>query len=112
MLIHISGLQRKTSYSVSLRVASSDNYRYKYLNCEWRAVGESEVIQEEKKMTVEHSNSPRHGSFWTNKPVSFKSVKITHSPNSKHGDVSKLTSIFLYCGAWLIMLPKKLHDGL
>ena len=40
-------------------------------------------------MEFTHPNSPSIGEIWMKKPVSFKTVKITHnSDNTKKGNVS------------------------
>ena len=77
-------------YDVILRVASADPYRYKFINMRWTAIGESEINQNEAKQLFRHPSSPSCGSFWMKKPISFKSIKITHSPVSKNGNVSLL----------------------
>ena len=77
------------NYAVTLRVCSADNFRYKYLNSAWVKVGESEILQNERRQLFNHPHSPNTGESWMKKPVSFKSVKISHNPSSKHGDVSK-----------------------
>ena len=87
-MVGIRGLYHHTEYTVSLRISSADPYRYKFLNMQWVAVGESEVMQNEDKQIFCHPNSPNTGQFWMKKPISFKEVKISHSPSSKFGNVS------------------------
>ena len=80
-------------YNITLKVASADPNRYKYFGAKWSSVGESEVIQNEQRQVYHHSDSPNTGSYWMKRPISFKSVKITHFPNSKKADVSQMMKI-------------------
>lgn len=75
---------------------SVDPYRYKFMSMKWVAVGESEILQDEKRQMYRHPNSPKPGYFWMKKPISFKPCKITHDPRSKHGDVSLLNYSVCY----------------
>ncbi len=75
-----------------LRITSADNFRYKFLGSRWVAMGESEVMQNEERQIFKHPNSPNLGNFWMKKPISFKSVKITHHSQSKPGNVSLMPS--------------------
>ena len=90
--VSVKGLNPRTNYEVSLRVAPADNNRYKYLNSMWLPVGESDILQKEAKHIYIHPNSkdPESctGDCWMKKQVNFKNVKISHNPASSHGDVS------------------------
>lgn len=88
MLVSLSGLDPNLDYIVYLKVATADNQRYRYINMKWCATGESEVIQSEEKQTFRHPSSPNSGQFWMKRPISFKSIKITHYAKSQHGNVS------------------------
>jgi len=87
--VNLFGLESHKNYSVTLRIISADNQRYRYVNMKWVATGESEVLQNEGKQIFRHPSSPSSGEFWVKRPVSFKAVKITHYAKSKHGHVSK-----------------------
>lgn len=87
-MVSLKGLDPATNYSIFLRMVSADQYRYKFLSMHWVPVGESEVIQNEERQIYCHPNSPNSGQFWMKKPISFKSVKITHNSSSKNGNVS------------------------
>lgn len=97
----IRGLHPTLDYSISLRIHAADSYRYKFLNSYWSAVGESEILQNESRQIFRHPNSPHPGEFWMKKPVSFKTIKITHNPASKSGNVSQCSS-----HAWAIPIYK------
>lgn len=88
LVVSIQGLERETKYIVSAHFASADKYRYKFMNGQWQVVGESDIIQNEALMVLEHDSSPMSGDVWMKKPVSFKKIKITHHASSKHGNVS------------------------
>ena len=83
----VTGLQPLAKYNVSLKIVPADAQRYKFLNGYWQATGESDVLQDESKMEYVHPSSLTTGEMWCKKPVSFKTVKITHAPGSKNGDV-------------------------
>ena len=83
------GLEPKQEYTLAVRVAPVDNLRYKFLKMKWCAVGESDVIQNEEKQVFYHPNSPNSGQFWMQKPVSFKTIKVTNNTRSKNGNVSR-----------------------
>jgi len=65
----------------------ADKYRYKFINMQWVPVGESEVLQNEERQIIQHPSSPNSGEFWMKKPISFKTVKVTHNSTSKHGNI-------------------------
>ena len=87
-MFNVSGLTRKKEYDISIRAVCSDRYRYKYLHSTWTQVSESEFTHDPRKMATSHPNSPQTGAKWMAKDVDFKSLKITHYPKSKGGDVS------------------------
>lgn len=87
VVITIKGLKPALTYRLSLRVTPADLCRYKFLNMHWSNVGESEINQNEQKQLYRHPSSPNTGAFWMRKPISFRSIKITHSPTSKNGNV-------------------------
>ena len=90
LLVSLKGLDPTTNYSISLRMFSADQYRYKFLSMHWVPVGESEVIQNEERQVYKHPNSSNNGQFWMKKPISFKAIKITHNSSSKSGNVSTI----------------------
>ena len=96
LMVHVSGLEPRMDYNISLQVASADGFRYKFVNMKWTKVGESEINQNEDKQVYKHPNSPKEGSFWMKKPVSFKGLKITHCPDSKCGNVSIINTSYIH----------------
>lgn len=87
-MVTVRGLNPRAEYTVSLRMRPADKYRYKFINMQWVPVGESEVLQNEERQIIQHPSSPNSGEFWMKKPISFKTVKVTHNSASKHGNVS------------------------
>ena len=87
-MLHLSGLDPSKDYTLTLKIAPADAYRYKFINMKWAVVGESEVNQNEARQTYVHSSSPNSGAFWMKKPISFRAIKITHNATSKNGNVS------------------------
>ncbi len=92
LMVSIQGLNPSSGYTVSLKVTSADPNRYKFMNMRWSVVGESEVIQNEARQIYCHPNSPSSGSYWMKKPIAFKTLKITHNPNSQNGHVCSYTN--------------------
>lgn len=92
-MVSLKGLLQNQDYTLTLRVASADVFRYKFVNMKWTTVGESEINQNEAKQLYTHPSSPNSGAFWMKKPISFRAIKISHSPNSRNGNVSGRNSI-------------------
>lgn len=82
--VKVSGLDPNEAYTVKLDILPADNRRYKYLQSEWVAVGRSDKKQ--IYCEYEHPDSPNSGSYWTDKIVAFKMVKLTNNKNSKCAD--------------------------
>lgn len=87
-MLTLQGLEPDGDYTLYLKVTPADDQRYRYINMKWCATGETEVNQNEEMQTYRHPSSPNSGQFWMKRPVSFKSIKITHYPKSKYGNVS------------------------
>lgn len=107
-MVTLRGLEPTQDYTVTLRVAPADTCRYKFLNMQWSAVGESEINQNEARQLFVHPNSPNTGEFWMKKPISFKSVKITHNPTSRNGNVSPVRHIYIL-SLWIWFFQILLH---
>lgn len=88
ILITVTGLIPSVKYTIKVRFVSADKYRHKYITGHWTAVGESDIIHDESKMVFKHPSSPCYGEMWLKKPISFKSIKITHHNESENGTVS------------------------
>ncbi|XP_003389547.1 PREDICTED: T-box protein 2-like [Amphimedon queenslandica] len=87
ILVTVSGLVPTIQYSIMVRFVSADKYRHKYITGQWTAVGESDIIHDESKMLFIHPSSPCYGEMWIKKPISFKSIKITHHSESQNGNI-------------------------
>ena len=94
-MFSVTGLSRKKDYNVYIRAVLNDQYRYKYLYNQWTRVSESDFVHDETRMISKHPNSPQSGGKWMAKDIDFKSLKITHYPKSKGGDVSKNMHLLL-----------------
>ena len=70
-----------------------DDSRYKYIQCRWVPVSPTEIAHDKERLAMKHRDSPNTGSHWMQKPVCFKSLKITHHSGSKGGHVSVLLYI-------------------
>ena len=78
------GLDPKETYSVKLDILPADSRRYKYLQSEWVAVGRSDKKQ--IYCEYEHPDSPNSGSYWMDKTIAFKMVKLTNNKNTTSPD--------------------------
>lgn len=87
-MVTVQGLEPDADYTLYMKVTPADDQRYRYINMKWCATGETEINQNEEMQTYRHPSSPNSGQFWMKRPVSFKSIKITHYPKSKYGNVS------------------------
>ena len=92
LMLTIQGLEPEMDYTIYLKVTPADDQRYRYINMKWCATGETEVSQSEHLQTYRHPSSPNTGQFWMKRPISFKSIKISHYPKSKNGNVSYVSS--------------------
>ena len=86
--VEISELDETAMYTVSLQFILTDEYRYKFVNGQWEVSGRSDIIHDESKMIIVHPSSPSLGEIWMKKPISFKTLKITHHSKSSKGNVS------------------------
>jgi len=86
--VTVKGLDPLLKYNIQMRVAPADKYRHKYDGMRWEAAGESDVQQDMDRQIVSHSRSPDLGQSWMKAPVSFRTVKLTHFPSSRYGNVS------------------------
>lgn len=82
--VRVYGLDPTDTYSVKLDILPADNKRYKYLQTDWVAVGRSDKKQ--IYCEYEHPDSPNSGSYWMDKIVAFKMVKLTNNKTTKFAD--------------------------
>jgi hypothetical protein len=82
--VRAHGLDPNETYSVKLDILPADNKRYKYLQTEWIAVGRSDKKQ--IYCEYEHPDSPNSGSYWMDKIIAFKMIKLTNNKNAKSSD--------------------------
>ena len=71
-------------YSLTLEILPVDNRRYKFVDTAWVPMGR--VEKKQHCMEYDHPESPNSGSYWMEKPVGFKLVKLTNNKNTKHVD--------------------------
>lgn len=88
LIVSLYDLELKREYDVYIRAVPVNTYRYKYLNMEWREVGETDAFPSNDKQIYRHPSSPSTGHHWMKKPISFKGIKVTNNPRSANGNVS------------------------
>ena len=95
VIITPSGLNPTVLYSVTLQIVSADNFRYKYTDSQWHSVCTTDVIHDETRMKYRHPFTPAPGEQLNNRPLDFKTMKLTHYLKSKNGDVSIIVQLLL-----------------
>ena len=85
--VKVTGLDHRDTFSVKLDILPADHRRYKYLQSEWVAVGRSDKKQ--IYCEYEHPDSPNSGSYWTDKIIAFKMVKLTNKSIKSSDHVMK-----------------------
>ena len=87
VLVTITGLAPSAVYTISIQFVLADKYRHKFVSGEWQVLSESDILHNESRMDYTHPLSPNTGEIWMKKPISFKTLKITHHSNSNNGNV-------------------------
>lgn len=82
--VNISGLEVTSNYSMVIDMLPVDDFRYKYLNCEWMASGKT-APTEAHFAGYWHPDSPQPGLLWMKQSISFHKLKLTN--NSLDPDV-------------------------
>ncbi|KAL5484169.1 hypothetical protein EMCRGX_G020621 [Ephydatia muelleri] len=80
----IAKLQAENSYTIKLNILPVDSRRYKFLQTEWVPVGRADKKSVYKEYV--HPDSPNPGSFWMDKPITFKLVKLTNNKSTTYSD--------------------------
>lgn len=75
-------------YDVIFDIIPASNKCFKFLNNKWVPIGKKE--HEFKTQPFKHPDSPRIGSEWMTRKISFEKVKLSNKPGSKSGIVSFL----------------------
>lgn len=80
----VAKLQPENSYSIKLNILPVDSRRYKFLQTEWVPIGRADKKSVYKEYI--HPDSPNPGSFWMEKPITFKLVKLTNNKSTTYSD--------------------------
>lgn len=80
IVFSLNGLEPTGFYDIYFEIVPASNYCFKFINNKWRAIGEAET--EFKNTPYKHPESPRCGSEWMSKTISFQDVKLSN----KHGE--------------------------
>ena len=107
LMVNVQGLEPATLYNVAFRATSADPFRYRFVNMKWMIVGESEVDQNLARQISLHPDSPKNGESWMKRPISFKSIKLTHNPKSNNELVSYRVSMNIV----LLPFPSFISDS-
>ena len=84
VVVSISCLDLESIYTIRLNVLPVDNKRYKFLQTEWVPVGRADKKSVYKEYV--HPDSPNCGSYWMEKPLCFKFIKLTNNKGTTSKD--------------------------
>ena len=73
-------------YDVIFDIIPASSKSFKFLNNKWIPIGRKE--EEYKNYPFKHPDSPRIGSEWMTRKISFEKVKLSNKPGTKAGIVS------------------------
>lgn len=90
----LRGLDPVGLYDVVFDIIPASNKCFKFLNNKWVPIGKKE--HEFKTQPFKHPDSPRIGSEWMTRKISFEKVKLSNKPGSKSGIVSQFFSILFF----------------
>uniref|UniRef100_K1PNN0 Brachyury-like protein A n=1 Tax=Magallana gigas TaxID=29159 RepID=K1PNN0_MAGGI len=79
----LRGLDPVGLYDVIFDIVPASNKCFKFLNNKWVPIGKKE--HEFKTQPFKHPDSPRTGSEWMTRKISFEKVKLSNRPGSKSG---------------------------
>lgn len=108
IVFSLNGLEPTGFYDIYFEIVPASNYCFKFINNKWRAVGEAENEFENKP--YKHPGSPRCGSEWMSKTISFQDVKLSN----KHGEdnsIVRTLSLLLRTFNWLLMCKLSLNPS-
>jgi hypothetical protein len=92
--ISIDNLNPDDIYSIYLDILPADDRRYKFMQTEWLPVGK--VDKKFNYRTYLHPESPNSGTYWMEKPISFKFLKLTNNKSTVYRDQVILNSMQKY----------------
>lgn len=75
-------------YDVIFDIIPASSKSFKFLNNKWIPMGRKE--EEFKNYPFKHPDSPRVGSDWMTRKISFEKIKLSNKPGTKAGIVSKI----------------------
>ncbi|XP_062593226.1 T-box transcription factor TBX4-like, partial [Saccostrea cucullata] len=70
-------------YDVIFDIIPASNKSFKFLSNKWIPIGEKE--EEFKNYPFKHPDSPRIGSEWMTRKISFEKIKLSNKPGTKAG---------------------------
>ena len=111
IVFSLNGLEPTGFYDIYFEIVPASNYCFKFINNKWRAIGEAET--EFKNTPYKHPESPRCGSEWMSKTISFQDVKLSN----KHGEDNSIVGPYpYYCAPisafyWLLMCKLLTYTG-
>jgi hypothetical protein len=91
----MNGLEENSLYTVQIEFRLSDNFKYRFVNGEWRTSPRTEK-QSPNAILYEHSDSPNFGHHWSKDSIAFSKLKLTNNENSKSADAVYLRSLNKY----------------
>ncbi|CAJ0580878.1 unnamed protein product, partial [Mesorhabditis spiculigera] len=81
--VKLSGLDKKSKYTLLMDIVPADECRYKFNNSRWMVAGKADP-EMPKRMYI-HPDSPATGEHWMAKGANFHKLKLTNNMADKHG---------------------------
>ena len=95
--MQVSGLDESSLYTVQIEFKISDQYKYRFVNGEWRASPRNDgKLSQAAAITYEHSDSPNFGHHWIKDSIAFGKLKLTNNEHTKSRDSVFLRSLHKY----------------
>jgi hypothetical protein len=101
----MSGMEENALYTVQIEFRYADNFKYRFMNGEWRTCARSEPTllagqrsnsNQQQPILYEHPDSPNFGHHWCKDFVAFAKLKLSNNENHKCSDSVFLKSLLKY----------------
>ena len=94
--LRISGLDESSLYTVQVEFKISDQFKYRFVNGEWRTSPRNDGKSPQPAILYEHTDSPNFGHHWVKDAVAFGKLKLTNNEHTKSRDSVFLRSLNKY----------------
>lgn len=92
MEFFLKGVDPVGLYDVMFDIIPASSKSFKFLNNKWIPIGKKD--EEFINHPFKHPDSPRIGSDWMTRKISFEKIKLSNKPDEKDGIVSISATVF------------------